>query len=128
MLAEAVEHRIVDAHQGPNERKALTYLDAFTKINFASDEELSLIKAAKQAIKLARFQNLQRDINKLHRSTKKTIVKQTELLDKLMKIIRKYPLNMNDTEDDRPAVSVKSFDDLQPEIIISDSFLGGGES
>lgn len=124
LQAEAVEHRVVDAHQGPNERRALAYLNAFGKLTFASDEEQSLIKAAKQAIKLAKFQNLQRDINKLHRSTKKTKVKQVELLDKLMQILRKYPLDTSDTEDDRPLVSVKTLDDLQPEIIISESYRG----
>ncbi|MFC1461631.1 helicase-related protein [Verrucomicrobiota bacterium] len=124
LQAEAVEQRVVDAHQGPNERRALAYLDAFTNMPFASEEELVLMKAAKQAIKLAKFQNLQRDINKLQRSTKKTKVKHVDLLDKLMQIIRKYPLDTNDTEDDRPLVSVKTFEDLQPEIIISESYKG----
>ncbi len=124
LQAEAVEQRVVDAHQGPNERKALAYLDAFTKLAFVSDEELALLKSAKQAIKLAKFQNLQRDINKLQRSTKKTKVTQVDLLDKLMKIVRKYPLGTNDTEDERPLVSVKSLEELQPEIIISESYQG----
>jgi len=121
---EAVEQRVVDAHQGPNERRALAYLDAFTKLPFVSNNDLLIIKSAKQSIKLARFQNLQREINKLHKSQKKQAVKPGVLLEKLLQILGKYPLNMSDTEDDRPLVSVKSFQELEPEIIISESFGG----
>jgi superfamily II DNA or RNA helicase len=124
LQSETLEQRVVDAHQGPNERKALAYLDAFTKLTFISEEELALLKAAKKAIKLARFQNLQRDINKLQRSTKKTRVAQVDLLDKLMNIVRKYPLDASITEEDRPLVSIKSLEELQPEIIISESYQG----
>jgi len=42
----------------------------------------------------------------------------------LMNIVRKYPLDASITEEDRPLVSIKSLEELQPEIIISESYQG----
>jgi superfamily II DNA/RNA helicase len=68
--AQALQAEVADAVQGPNERRALAYLDGFLSLPFVSDEEKHLIKAAQQAIRRARFLKLQRQINQLQRSTK----------------------------------------------------------
>jgi hypothetical protein len=112
----------VDTTQGPNEKKALAYLDGFLSFPFASDEEKKLIKAAKQAIKLGKFQKLQRDVNKLKRDTKTTKLKPVDLLDAIMKIINLYPVQQADTMEERPTVTIRSYEKLKPEIIISESF------
>lgn len=119
---EAAKGIVVDATQGPNEKKALAYLDGFLKLPFISAEELTKVKAAKQAVKLGRYQKLQRDINALQRNVKKTPLKPIELLDALLKIIDKYPIETTDTTDDRPTISIKSLHKLHPEIIISESY------
>ena len=72
LQAEAVQHKVVDTSQGPNERKALAYLDAFLKLPFISDAEKKQIQAAKHAVKLAKFAKLQRGINDLFKSQNKT--------------------------------------------------------
>jgi len=69
--AEASKGIVVDTTQGPNEKKALAYLDGFLNLPFISTDESNLIKAAKQAIKLGRYQKLQRDINALKKNVKK---------------------------------------------------------
>ena len=114
--------QVVDTTQGPNEKKALAYLDGFLNLPFIGDPEKNLIKAAKNAIKLGKFQQLQRDVNNLKRNVKKTPLKPVDLLDVLLKIIEKYPIDTDENGDFRPTVTVKSFEKYKPEIIISESF------
>lgn len=119
---EIASTQVVDTTQGPNEKKALAYLDGFLTFPFASEQEKKLIKAAKQAIKLGRFQKLQRDVNKLKRDTKVTKLKAVDLMDAMIKIINLYPVEQADTMEDRPMVTIRSYEKLKPEIIISESF------
>lgn len=111
-------------NQGPNEKKALAYLDGFVNIPNITDEELDLIEKAKRAISTGRFQQLQRDVNKLQSATKKAPVKVVVLLEQLMKIIASYPLehielNVHEVQ---AANNIKVTKELLPEIIISESF------
>ena len=119
---ESSAERVVDGTQGPNEKKAKAFLDMFLKMEMTGGEDAIVIEAAKLAIRKGKFTNLQRDINKLQRAASKPpIVKPVALLDKLLKILAKYPL---DTEGDSPAplLAVRANEPLTPEIIISESF------
>lgn len=122
LQAEAIQHKIVDTAQGPNERKALSYLDGFLKLPFTSETEKRRIRAAKHAIKMARFAQLQRGINDLAKSQKKTPVTAVALLEKLMEILNRYPLEPEFEETEQPMIAVKTSGELRPEIIISESF------
>ena len=118
-----VAKRKVNPSQGPNEKKALIYLDGFTNIPDISDQELDLIEKAKIAITTGKFQQLQRDINKLRAATKKTPVKPVVLLEQLIKIISAYPLeHIHDNTGDKYTQQGKITDEFTPEIIISESF------
>ena len=119
---EMASGQVVDVSQGPNEKKALAYLDGFLSLSFIGITEKEKIKAAKQAIKLGKFQQLQRDVNNLKRNVKKTPLKPVELLDALLRIIEKYPIDEKDNTDNRPTVTIKTFEKFKPEIIISESF------
>lgn len=81
------------------------------------------IKAAKRSLKLGRFQKYQRDINKLKKSTKNAGLTPTALIEALISIIDKYPLNIVEDEDINPVVTIKQFEEIKPEIIISESFV-----
>ena len=118
---EIAGNQVVDTTQGPNEKKALAYLDGFLTLPFASDEDKRMIRAAKNAVKLGKFQKLQRDINKLKKDAKSQGLKPVELLDAMIKVISNYPID-NDALEDRPTVTIRSYEDLKPEIIISESF------
>ena len=121
--AKAVTKKVV-TNQGPNEKKALSYLDGFVHVPNITDEEVDLIEKAKRAISTGKFQQLQRDINKLQNAAKKAPVKTVVLLERMMKIITSYPLEhveLNDFE--AQAISKKRYvKELMPEIIISESF------
>ena len=121
--SKAVTKKVV-TNQGPNEKKALSYLDALVHAPNITDEEVDWIEKAKRAISTGKFQQLQRDINKLQNAAKKAPVKTVVLLERLMKIITSYPLEhvgLNNFEDQ--AISKERYvKELMPEIIISESF------
>ena len=114
----------VSPSQGPNEKKAIAYLDGFTNVPNMMDEELALIQKAKRAITTGKFQQLQRDINKLQNATKKTPVKTVVLLEQLMKIITSYPLEHIElaNSDSQTTSPKENGEQLIPEIVISESF------
>lgn len=119
---EKTKERKVDTTQGPNEKKALAFLDAFTNMQIASAAEKELLQNAKTAIRLGKFQNLQRDVNKLAKAVKTTPLKPAVLLEEVIKLLNKYPLQAADDdaiEGLQPIFNIKEF---KPEIIISESF------
>ena len=121
IMADITSAQVVDTTQGPNEKRALKYLDGFLTIPFITGTEKDKIKAAKTAIKMGKFQKLQREVNKLKRDTTKMKLKPGELVDALLRIIDSYPL-ASMMQENNPAISIKSFDHYKPEIIISQSF------
>ena len=114
--------REIDTTQGPNERKALSYLDALLNLQLVNAEEKELLLNAKTAVRLGKFQQLPRDINKLERSTKSTPLRPAVLLEEVIKIIRKYPIHAMDADIAQPEVPTTQTAERQPEIIISESF------
>lgn len=119
---EKNKERKIDITQGPNEKRALAFLDALINVQIANPQEKVLLQNAKTAIRLGRFQHLQRDINKLAKAVKAAPLKPSILLEEAMKILNKYPLVA--VEDDsvatvQPIFNLKEF---KPEIIISESF------
>jgi len=121
LLDEKIRDKKVDVTQGPNEKKALSYLDAFLTFHFISNKEKEHILAAKQSIRIGKFQNLQRDINKLSKATKTNPVKPVILLEKLVDILNKYPLKLGE-EDEIILPFITITKDFKPDIIISESF------
>jgi superfamily II DNA/RNA helicase len=119
---EKSKERKIDTTQGPNEKKALSFLDAVINIQIANPQEKELLQHSKIAIRLGKFQNLQRDINKLAKAIKTTPLKPSILLEEVLKVLNKYPLQV--VEDDamqelQPIFNIKEF---KPQIIISESF------
>jgi superfamily II DNA/RNA helicase len=119
---EKSKERKIDTTQGPNEKRALSFLDALTNMQLANSEEKDLLHNAKTAIRLGKFQQLQRDVNKLDKAIKAAPLKPASLFEEVIKILRKYPLQI--VEDDimialTPIFNLKEF---KPEIIISESF------
>ena len=112
----------VNTSQGPNEKKAIAYLDGFIHILEISEQEKELIYKAKLAITTGRFQQLQRDINKLQSSTKNVAIKPVLLLERLIGIITQYPLGSIGLNSNKSTKMTKSGKEYSPEIIISESF------
>jgi len=118
---EKAKDKKVDVTQGPNEKSAIAYLDAMLSLPLTNDVEAQLIIIAKEAIRKGRFQNLQRDINKLKRAVKKSPLKPVIILEKVMAILKSYPLKQEEEEIYQEVQIVKA-KVLNPEIIITESF------
>lgn len=121
-ISDKLQTQTVEAAQGPNERRALAYLDGFLNLPFLAEREKDLILSARQALKRARFQKLQRQINQLQRSTKEVRLTTVALLAKLVAILETYPL-------EEPAPARRAAQppiDLEAaaDIILSESFDG----
>ncbi|MDD3772724.1 MAG: C-terminal helicase domain-containing protein, partial [Weeksellaceae bacterium] len=118
---EKAKDKKIDTTQGPNEKKANAYLDAMLNLPLVNEEERALIIKAKEALRQGRFQNLQRDINKFQRSLKKSPLKPAVVLEKVIEILKSYPLMNEEAEQtiEKKIVRVKTLD---PEIIITESF------
>jgi superfamily II DNA/RNA helicase/HKD family nuclease len=114
----------IDVSQGPNEKKATDFLDACLKLPFVNDADKENLLAAKESLFKGRFQNLQRDINKLAKNQIKVKLKPVILLDEVLKILAAYPLSKK--EDEHAAVGkVYNTTTQKPtdlHIIISESF------
>jgi superfamily II DNA/RNA helicase/HKD family nuclease len=122
LKAEMASGQVVDTTQGPNEKRALAYLDGFLNFPFINETEKEKIKAAKVAVKNAKFQKLQREINALKKNAKAEKIKPVDLLDAIVRILDKYPIDSNESNSAAPIVTVKSFEKMKPEIIISESY------
>lgn len=113
----------VNVAQGPNEKRAIAYLDACLHVDYLTDNESELIRLAKRAITTGKFQQLQRDVNKLQSATKKTPVKPAVLIEKVIAIISSYPLQNISTDIPTHTPSANKVQKgNSPEIIISESF------
>lgn len=118
---EKAKDKKADEYIGPNEKKANAYLDALLNMGLANEEEHALIIHAKEALRQGRFQNLQREINTFQKNLKKSPLKPAIILEKIIAILKSYPLMNEELEQDfeKTSSTTKS---LQPEIIISESF------
>lgn len=112
----------VNTSQGPNEKKAIAYLDGFLSIPEISEHERELISKAKQAITTGKFQQLQRDVNKLQSATKNVVIKRILLLEKVIGIITTYPLESIGSNFTALTSVTENKKEEFPEIIISESF------
>jgi len=119
---EKAKDKKVDTTQGPNEKNAIAYLDAMLHLPFINDKEIQLIILAKEAIRKGRFQNLQRDINKLHKAVKKAPLKPVIILEKIIGILSSYPLKQEEEEEIYLEFQVVKPRVLNPEIIITESY------
>jgi superfamily II DNA/RNA helicase len=123
LRSEAVKDQIVDNQIGPNERKALAFLNLFIQYpNLASGDEKRLLKHAQTAVRRAAFAKLQRDLNKLEKAHKKTPLKPAALLDKTLEIIDRYDLSAYADGEVETRSNQYTTKDLEPEIILSESF------
>lgn len=111
---------------GPNDQRAIAFLNDMMKQEFPNGLEKETMASAKHAIKIGRFQKLPREINKLLKQAKEQRIERPILHQKLMRILKPYPL-LEQQEWDASIEAARSFVDEKnlPQIIISESFIEG---
>ena len=85
-------------------------------------QEKELLQNSKIAIRLGKFQNLQRDINKLAKAIKASPLKPAILLEEVIKVLDKYPLQVIEDDSLQAMPPIFNLKEFKPEIIISESF------
>ena len=125
LQADLARDQKVDPKIGPNEKKALQLLAALHEMPVSSEKERSLIASAQHAIRVGKFQQLHRDLNKLQKAVKETPVAPSLLLERVVAILSKYPITPDHepTPPAKPAEPVPVASARLPEIIISESFV-----
>ena len=121
LAADVVRERAVDHTVGPNEQKAMRLLAAAQGMPNVSVPEKALLVAAQHAIRVAKFQDLPRKLNALQKAVAKQPVTTAAYLDKLLEIIRTYPLDVAGPERATRADGFTATE-FTPQIILSESF------
>jgi len=91
-------------------------------LQIANPAEKELLQNAKQAIRLGKFQQLQRDVNKLAKTVKTAPLKPSILLEEVIKILNRYPLQAVEEDAIHSLTPIFNIKEFKPEIIISESF------
>ena len=113
---------IVDVTLSPQDKKALSFLAAFLKMQEVSNEQKEVIKLAQEAVRVHKFNQLPKKINRLATAVKKTPMRIDLMIEKIFTILNDFPLiKDNDIETDSHVVIPITNGEL-PEIIISESF------
>ena len=120
VVADTLAPLSVEAKQGPNEKRARDFVDAFLAFDFISDEERRLIRLAKLALARARYASLQREINKLQSHTKKSEGHPPAVLaDELFDILRGYKLDDMENQGVGITEAIRKAE-TEPEIILTE--------
>lgn len=115
----------VDPKAGPNEKKAMQLLSALREMPVSSEKERALLDAAQRAIRVGKYQQLHRDINKLQKAVKATPVVPALMLERVLAILDKHHITAAEEEPAAPPDNQPAMPPSQslPEIIISESFV-----
>jgi superfamily II DNA or RNA helicase len=123
--ADTLRERAIDRTLNPHEQKAVSLLAAAQRLPHVAAAEQALLAAGQHAIRVARFADLPRKLGALQKAVAKQPVSTAAYLDKLLVILRTYPL---ETEAPAPAASPTPASDggpdrHEPAIILSESFV-----
>lgn len=112
---------IAQVKLGPNDKRAIKFIDDQAKQEFVSNEDKELVILAKLSIRKGQFQKLPREINKLLKTIKETKPTRSEVFEILMTILKNYPLE-NTSKENTEIVRNKTKINNKPNIILSESF------
>jgi superfamily II DNA or RNA helicase len=114
---------------GPNEQRAVAFVNDCKKQEFTSEGEKELFEKAKLAIRSGKFQKLPREIMALIKDAQQKKMLRVDLQQKLLAILSGYPLMTVQAEIAEESVQKpklnKSLLEHEPVIILSESFTQG---
>lgn len=106
---------------GPNESRAVSFLDKQSLQEFVNQDERNLIAHSILAIKKGRFQKLPREINKLIKNIKGEGLSRSQVYESVLTIISAYPVS--ELDGNQPKLKSNSKQSITtPNIILSESF------
>lgn len=106
---------------GPNESRAIAFIDKQSNQEFVAPDERDLLNNAKLSIRKGKFQKLPREINKLIKNIKGEGLSRSEVYESLLKIVKSYPVS--EIQEDKEVKRKSIGKELKaPKIILSESF------
>jgi superfamily II DNA/RNA helicase/HKD family nuclease len=111
---------------GPNEQRAIAFVNDCMKQEFVNYEECELFEKAKFAIRAGKFQKLPREIMALIKTAQQRKMPRAEVHRELCGVIEKYPLSVPEemaVREEKPEQT--AMPKHEPVIIISESFIEG---
>ena len=79
----------VNPGMSPQAGSALSFLDACSRFDFLDEEEKQLLQSAINAIRLQKFANLQREINRIRKAQQTAPLKPPQLIDTVINVLKK---------------------------------------
>ncbi len=116
---ELTASRKVTSKHTPAEQSALALLKTLSGFHLLSPEEQHLCRVASEAVGKVKFQKLAGKLSSLAKKHKKEPMQQADFIDRVLAVLKTYPLlepSNPDAQDAPPA-------DIAPDIIISESFV-----
>ena len=108
---------------GPNETKAIAFINTISQMDFVNELEKEMMLAAKTSIRRGRFQKLPREVNKVVKEMETQRLNNMERFKRLMRVLQGFPLMEAEQEfsEDKINKTIK-LSKNSPSIIISESF------
>jgi superfamily II DNA or RNA helicase len=116
--SELTANRRVTSKHTPSEQSALALLKTLSGYHLLSQEEQHLCRLASEAVGKVKFQKLAGKLSSLAKNHKKAPMPQADFIDRVLVILKSYPL-LEPTNPDMPEEPSVEF---TPDIIISESF------
>jgi superfamily II DNA or RNA helicase/HKD family nuclease len=107
---------------GPNESKAISFIEKQIVQEFVNNDDKDLINAAETAIRRGRFQKLPREINQLIKESVAKKPSRLEVFKSVIKILKSYPLLEVESEENEIVPVKRITKNEKPNIILSESF------
>lgn len=123
MEADKKTESVVDVTLSPQDKKALSFLAAFLNMQEVSKEQKEIVKFAQQAIRVNKFNQLPKKVNRLGTKVKKTPMRIDIMIEKLFNILEEFPLKKEENIDSKTQALLPLIKGELPEIIISESFM-----
>jgi superfamily II DNA/RNA helicase len=121
-IKKVVENRTAGKSQSPSEKSAAKYLRAFLKLSSANANDKKEIKWALDMMRVGRYTQMPRTINKIKSQAKKNSWSPVKQLGSLIQAITDYSEKAR-FEDEEIQTTTLVDVPVEPEIIISESFL-----
>ncbi len=121
--ADKKTESIVDVTLSPQDKNALSFLAAFLNMQEVSKEQKMLVKFAQEAIRVHKFNQLPKKVNKLAKAVKKTPMRIDVMIEKLFTILEEFPLRKEESIESKTQALLPIIKGELPEIIISESFM-----
>lgn len=128
LAVEATRDTLAIQQIGPGERRVMELLNALLNLpskdaELVSAEDVELIRAGMEAVRVARFDPMRRRLAKIVGAHKRKPMPLSELVDRTIAILREFSLQTESEIGRERRFAGMAYEQLLPRIILSESFI-----